>query len=215
MLMKNTLKGFLSSICTHRKGILVIFEALWLLLIWVLSPFVPDGSALVIPPIAAAVISMVMVPSISYTYSFLKKNGLFEPKMIELVQYGFSYLLSIYLAIVLLEKLIQAFHIDRVEHVEFALQVISFVLYIVVFWVFRDPKQLKYWAYAAAYGLFVVWEWAENWGIENDLSKILGIDSEFALNFFIIPFKEAMLLFIILDTFLKAKSELKVGKGAT
>jgi len=214
MLMKNTLKGFLSSICTHRKIILVIFETLWLLLIWVLSPFVPDGSALVIPPIAAAVISLVMVPSISYTYSFLKQNGLFEPKMVEFILYGFSYLLSIYLAIVLLEKLIQAFHIDKIEHVEFALQVISFLLYIVVFRVFRDPKQLKYWAYAFAYGLFVVWEWAENWGIENVFSKILGIDSEFALNFFIIPFKEAMLLFIILDTFLKAKSESKVGKGA-
>jgi hypothetical protein len=214
MMVKNAFKGFLSSVCAHRKIILVIFEALWLLLIWVLSPFVPDGSVLVIPPIAAAVISLVMVPCVSCTYSCLKKAGLFEPKMAELVLYGTSYLLSIYLAIVLLEKLIQAFHIDKIENVEFALQVIPFLLYIVVFWVFRDPKQLKYWAYALAYGLFVVWEWAENWGIENIFSKILGIDSEFALNFFIIPFKEAMLLFIILDTFLKAKSESKAGKGA-
>lgn len=193
----------------------MLFEALWLLLIWVISPFVSDGFALIISPIAAIAVSLAMLPGISYIYSILKKKDLFDPKMASFVLYGISYLLTLYLTVVLLEKFVWTFHIDEIKNVEFALQAIPFIFYIVVFSVFRDPKQLQYGAYALAYGLFVVWEWAENWGIENDLSKILGIDSEFALNFFIIPFKEAMLLFIILDTFLKAKSELKVGKGAT
>ena len=192
----------------------MLFEALWLLLIWVISPFVSDGFALIISPIAAIAVSLAMLPGISYIYSILKKKDLFDPKMASFVLYGMSCLLTLYLTVVLLEKSVWAFHIDEIKNVEFALQAIPFLFYIVVFCLFRDPKQLQYGAYALAYGLFVIWEWAENWGIENFLSKILGIDAEFALNFFIIPFKEAMLLFIILDTFFKARHESKAGKGA-
>ena len=140
------------------------------------------------------------------------EEDLFDPKMASFVLYGISYLLTLYLTVVLLEKFVWTFHIDEIKNVEFALQAIPFIFYIVVFSVFRDPKQLQYGAYALAYGLFVVWEWAENWGIASSL--LTKIDTEFTLRFYIIPFKEAMLLFIILDTFFKARHESKAGKGA-
>ena len=190
----------------------MLFEALWLLLIWVISPFVSDGFALIISPITAIAVSLAMLPGISYIYSILKKKDLFDPKMASFVLYGISYLLTLYLTVVLLEKFVWTFHIDEIKNVEFALQAIPFIFYIVVFSVFRDPKQLQYGAYALAYGLFVVWEWAENWGIASSL--LTKIDTEFTLRFYIIPFKEAMLLFIILDTFFKARHESKAGKGA-
>lgn len=157
----------------------MLFEALWLLLIWVISPFVSDGFALIISPIAAIAVSLAMLPGISYIYSILKKKDLFDPKMASFVLYGISYLLTLYLTVVLLEKFVWTFHIDEIKNVEFALQAIPFIFYIVVFSVFRDPKQLQYGAYALAYGLFVVWEWAENWGIASSL--LTKIDTEFTL----------------------------------
>ena len=104
MMVKNTFKGFLSSIYIHRRSIFVLFEALWLLLIWVISPFVSDGFALIISPIAAIAVSLAMLPGISYIYSILKKKDLFDPKMASFVLYGISYLLTLYLTVVLLEK---------------------------------------------------------------------------------------------------------------
>lgn len=86
----------------------------------------------------------------------------------------------------------------------------AFLLYIVFFCAFRNPKQTQYWAYALAYGFFILWEWFVDQNVAD--CALLNIDAEFTLNYFIIPFKEAMLLFIILDTFLKAKEELNQEK---
>lgn len=69
---------------------------------------------------------------------------------------------------------------------------------------------MQYWAYAVAYGFFILWEWSVDWNVAD--CTLFGIDTRLALDFFIIPFKEAMLLFIILDTFLKAKEELNLEK---
>ena len=56
----------------------------------------------------------------------------------------------------------------------------------------------------------MIWEWINNWELTSSL--FLEINTDFILKFFIEPFKEAMLLFIILDTFFKAKDELKQEK---
>ena len=111
----------------------MLFEALWLLLIWVISPFVSDGFALIISPIAAIAVSLAMLPGISYIYSILKKKDLFDPKMASFVLYGISYLLTLYLTVVLLEKFVWTFHIDEIKNVEFALQAIPSILLYSVF----------------------------------------------------------------------------------
>ena len=112
----------------------------------------------------------------------------------------------------LLQTVVEAFHIDTIEFVQFALQTVAFILYIAFFCAFRNSEQMQYWAYAIAYGIFQVWEWAVNWGALGN--SVLGIDMEFSLTFFIIPFKEAMLLFIILDTFFCKKDKFREGKEA-
>ncbi|MDE7172477.1 MAG: hypothetical protein K2O11_11495 [Oscillospiraceae bacterium] len=210
MLKKSEVREFLSNIKTYRKSILIIFESLWLLLLWVISPFVTARLALAISPIAAIVASLVIVPNVSQIGSFLKEKDLLDQKMVGLFLYGTSYLLTLYLTIELLQKFVEAYNIDKIEYLEFALQTVPFLIYIGVFWILRNPEQLQYWAYALAYGGFIVWEWAANWKVGENL--IGGIDTKFTSDFFITPYKEAMLLFIILDTFLKARDELKQEK---
>lgn len=211
MIWENSVIGkLLCFIKAHKKSAFVSFEILWLLFLWVVSPFVPAGLALAIPPVAAAAISLLVVLCISPILSVLKEKDWFELNVVGLVLYGTGYLSTLYLTIELLQKMVEAFHISRIEYAEFFLQAIAFFLYIVFFCAFRNPKQMQYWAYASVYGFFVVWEWAVNWNVADGM--LLGIDMKFALEFFIIPFKEAMLLFIVLDTFFKAKDELKQEK---
>lgn len=210
MLKKGTIRQLWCRIKTYKRGVFVIFEVLWLLFLWDIEPFVTAGVALLIPPIAAFVISLVMAPRVTLIYLVLDEKGWVEKKAVGLILYGTSYLLTLYLTIMLLQTVVEAFHIDTIEFVQFALQTVAFFLYIAFFCSFRNPKQMQYWAYAVAYGFFIVWEWAVDW---NDADcTLLGINMKFARDFFIIPFKEAMLLFIILDTFFKAKDELKQEK---
>lgn len=191
----------------HKKSIFIIFELLWLLFLWVIDPFVPAGLALVIPPLAASAISLVIVLCISPVLAFGEKIGWLDLNAAGPALYGTGYLLTLYLTIEFLQQVVVAFQINRVEDLEFSLQTIAFFLYIVFFCAFRNPKQTQYWAYAIAYGFFVVWEWSVDYNVAD--RTLFGIDTKFALDFFIIPFKEAMLLFIILDTFLKARDELR------
>lgn len=194
----------------HKQIIFVIFEVLWLLLLWVVSPFVSAALALVIPPVASFAMSLMIVLCISPVLAIWKKKDWYNHNAVFLVLYGTGYLLTLYLTIELLQKVVEAFHISKVEHLEFSLQATAFLLYIVFFCAFRNPKQMQYWAYAVAYGFFILWEWSVDWNVAG--CTLFGIDTKFALDFFIIPFKEAMLLFIILDTFLKARDELKQEK---
>lgn len=194
----------------HKQIIFVIFEVLWLLLLWVVSPFVSAVLALVIPPVTSSAMSLIIVLCISPILGIWEKKGWYDHNAAFLVLYGTGYLLTLYLTIELLQKVVEAFHISKVEHLEFSLQATAFLLYIVFFCAFRNPKQMQYWAYAVAYGFFILWEWSVDWNVAD--CTLFGIDTKFALDFFIIPFKEAMLLFIILDTFLKARDELKQGK---
>lgn len=208
---ENSIIGKLwSFIKAYKQTVFVIFEAFGLLFLWVVSPFVPDVLALVIPPAAAFATSLLVVICISPVLTILKKKDWYDHDMAGLVLYGTGYFLTLCLTIALLQKVVEAFHISKVEHLEFSLQATAFFLYIVFFCAFRNPKQTQYWAYAVAYGFFVVWEWSVDWNIAD--CTLFGIDTKFALDFFIIPFKEAMLLFIILDTFLKVKDELNQEK---
>jgi hypothetical protein len=211
MMWENSVIGKLwSFIKAYKQSIFIIFEAFWLLFLWVVSPFVPDVLALIIPPAAAFATTLLVVLCISPVLTILKKKDWYDHNMAGLVLYGTGYLLTLYLTIELLQKVVEAFHISKVEHLEFSLQATAFLLYIVFFCAFRNPKQTQYWAYALAYGFFILWEWFVDQNVAD--CALLNIDAEFTLNYFIIPFKEAMLLFIILDTFLKAKEELNQEK---
>ena len=150
MLKKSEVKGFWNSIKACRKEFFVILEALYLLFLWVISPFVTDALALVISLIAAFVVSLVMVPGISCLYNYLRKKDLLDEKLEVFILYGTSYLLTLYLTIELLQKFVNVFNIDNLKQLQFALQVLPFLLYVAMFLVFRNPKQLQYWDYAVA-----------------------------------------------------------------
>lgn len=194
----------------NKTSIFVIFELFWLLFLWVVNHFVPAGIALLIPPTAAFVLSLMMAPVVTNILAILSKKDMLGKKMVVLILYSISYYLTLYLTLRLLQTLVDAFQIDTLGSVQLGFQSVAFLLYIVLFCAFRNPKQLQYWAYAVAYGFFVVWEWSVDWNVAG--CTLFGIDTKFALDFFIIPFKEAMLLFIILDTFLKVKDELNQEK---
>lgn len=194
----------------YKKSVFIIFEMLWWLLLWIISPFISDGLALVIPPLAAFAISLVFVACISPMLALLKKKYWFDLNAFGPVIYSAVYLLTLYLTLAILQKVTVVFNISTVEQLGVSFQIIAFLLYIVFFCAFRNPTQMQYWAYAIAYGFFIVWEWNADWNVIG--TTLLDINAELALKLFIIPFKEAMLLFIILDTFLKARNELKQEK---
>lgn len=81
-------------------------------------------------------------------------------------------------------------------------QVLLFILFIALIWVHNRPDQMQYIVYAIAYFIVVVLEWA-NTATFNPLSPF-GIDLDFSIPYFILPLKEAMLLYIILDVALQA-----------
>ena len=199
-----------SFIKVHKKSIFVVFGALWLSFHWVINPFVTAWVALIIPPIAAYAASIGVIGGLSHFYSRLEEKGYSNPQTVNFVLYGTGLLLILLLTMGLLRTVADAFQVNTINSFKFALQILSFILYIGFFVHFRNPKQTQYWAYALAYGLFVGWEWFVDQNVAD--CTLLNIDAEFTLNYFIILFKEAMLLFIILDTFLKAKEELNQEK---
>lgn len=89
-------------------------------------------------------------------------------------------------------------------------QVILFILFVALIWVHNRPDQMQYIVYAIVYFLVVVLEWA-NTVTFNPLSP-LGIDLEFSIPYFILPLKEAMLLYIILDVALQAIANKRNGR---
>ena len=208
--MESAIRKVFGHIKSHKRSIFIIFEGLCLLFLWVVSPFLPSEIALVTAVVAAFLVSLMFVPLISKVYSFLKEKNLFDVIAFGIVSYGTGYLFTLYLAIEILQKAVEIFNISEVKIIELNLQIIPFILYIILFCLFRDPKQQQYWAYALVYGGSLIWEWINNWELTSSL--FLEINTDFILKFFIEPFKEAMLLFIILDTFFKAKDELKQEK---
>lgn len=209
-MMESTIRKLCGHIKSHKRSIFIIFEGLCLLFLWIISPFLPSEIALITAVVLAFLVSLMFIPLISTVYSFLKEKDLFDVTAFGIISYGTGYLFTLYLAIEILQKIVEIFNISEVKTVEFYLQVIAFVLYTILFCFFRNPKQQQYWAYALVYGASLIWEWSVSWEVAVD--SFLRIDTDFALKFFILPFREAMLLFIILDTFFKAKDELKQEK---
>ena len=73
---ENSIIGKLwSFIKAYKQTVFVIFEAFGLLFLWVVSPFVPDVLALVIPPAAAFATSLLVVICISPVLTILKKKA--------------------------------------------------------------------------------------------------------------------------------------------
>lgn len=188
----------------HKKDMCAIFELLWCVLFAVLELLVPLAFAMIGAPVGAVIFCLLIAPYISQLYSWLNSKGFRNESMHDLVFYSFSYLLTLILTIELSEGIVKLFKINEVECLKFLLKAIAFILYIGVLYIYRNPNQLQYHFYAITYGLSLLLEWAMN--IEVLMSLI---DTHFVWEFFVIPFKEAMLLFIILDTYLIKKDQMK------
>jgi len=81
-------------------------------------------------------------------------------------------------------------------------QVLLFILFVLLIWAHSCPDQLQSIFYAIGHFAAVISEWAGTAKF-NPLSP-LNIDLEFSIPTFILPLKEAMLLYIILDAALQA-----------
>lgn len=188
----------------HKKDMCTIFELLWCVLFAVLKCLAPLALAMIGAPVGAIIFCLLIAPYVSKLYSWLNSKGFRNGSMHDLVFYSFSYLLTLILTIELSESIVKLFNINEVECLKFLLKAIAFILYIGVLYIYRNPNQLQYHFYAITYGLSLLLEWA----VDIEVLKSL-IDTHFVLEYFVIPFKEAMLLFIILDTYLIKKDQMK------
>lgn len=103
------------------------------------------------------------------------------------------------------------------EHAEFIFKITLFVLSLIGFCCYRAPNQTQYWVYAVFYAIGVLASWiVESDPVLQTFSNIISVIAGHVLppeaifvtiTDFAIPIKEAMLLFIIWDVFLKAKED--------
>ena len=120
-----------SFIKVHKKSIFVVFGALWLSFHWVINPFVTAWVALTIPPIAAYAASIGVIGGLSHFYSRLEEKGYSNPQTVNFVLYGTGLLLILLLTMGLLRTVADAFQVNTINSFKFALQILSFILYIV------------------------------------------------------------------------------------
>lgn len=198
-IIKSTTNSMLSPLQRKRKQryILILAEALWLILFLIVRGHLHSLGAIAIPAVISAIIcwwtnKKLNCPKLSPPDDFLFSS--FLPFCGGLV-------LEILITVVVVLKLTD----DTIQSVGAAMtlcQACLFVLSLALIWVHSRPDQLQYILYAIAYFFIVILEWANTAGL-NPLS-LLNIDLEFSIPFFILPLKEAMLLYIILDVALQA-----------
>ena len=189
-----------------QRYLLILAESVWLLFFLLLRDFLHSILALIIP----AVISL---PICLYANKRLSRPRLEPPDDIifsVVLTFGGGVVLDLAITVAIMYKLI-ADDVIRDANVAMTLcQVILFILFVALIWVHNRPDQMQYIVYAIVYFLVVVLEWA-NTVTFNPLSP-LGIDLEFSIPYFILPLKEAMLLYIILDVALQAIANKRNGR---
>lgn len=198
-IIKSTTDSTLSPLQRKRKQryILILAEALWLIFFLMIRNHLHSLGAIAIPAVFSAIIcwwtnKKLSCPKLSPPDDFLFSSFL---------PFGGGLVLEIIITVAVVFK----FANDTIQSVGVAMtlcQVCLFVLSLALIWVHSRPDQLQYILYAIAYFVIVILEWANTAGI-NPLS-FLNIDLEFSIPFFILPLKEAMLLYIILDVALQA-----------
>lgn len=185
----------------HRKikqrYILVLAEALWLGLFLMVGNHLNALGAIVIP----AVISTIICLWVSRRLNRLKRTPPDDFVLSTLLPFGGGLTFEICITAAILVK----FAGDTIQSVKTTMtlcQVCLFVLSVALIWVHSRTDQLQYVLYAVAYFVAVILEWLNMAGF-NPLS-FFDIDLKFSIPFFILPLKEAMLLYIILDVALQA-----------
>lgn len=108
------------------------------------------------------------------------------------------------------------------EFGEFFLRTTLFLLSFLGFWCYRNSEQTQYWIYTIGYGVSVLAVWMlESVDVLRSFSN--AISSAFhdtvalealavTINDIAIPIREAMLLFIIWDVYLKAREDIELKK---
>ena len=107
------------------------------------------------------------------------------------------------------------------DFAEFFLKTTLFLLSSLGFWCYRNPEQTQYWIYTIGYGISVLAVWMlESVDVLHYFSDISSAfhDTgalnalEVTINDIAIPIREAMLLFIIWDVYLKAREDIERKK---
>ncbi len=205
----------LSVLYEYRKFVCVICEGAWLLAFYSLNNRAPILVTLLGAFIAAFIAGLLTLLTIQKTNIKQLKFKNSDLAMLDLVLYVVSYIATLFLACELTFTIIDVLSAPSADCLKFTLQTVAFLLYIGLFCIYRDPNKLQYHMYAATYGLTVILDWAVTWGMQKYLPQWISLDLEFAKTFFVVPFIEAMLLFIILDEWLKAKEAAKKEKELT
>ena len=205
---KNAPNSTLSPLQRKRKQrcIFILAELLWLIMFLIVRDYLDSLRAVVIP----AVISTIIYLWANKRLSRLKFNPPDDFIFSTLIPFCGGLVLELFITVEILNKLAAAETVQSVEVVMTLCQVCLFILSVALIWVHSRPDQLQYILYAIAYFVVVILEWANTAGF-NPLS-FLNIDLDFSIPYFILPLKEAMLLYIILDVALQAiTNKRKVG----
>lgn len=205
---KNTsdLTAYLLERKKKQRFLLILVESCWLICFLLLNSFLNS------------LLSIILPQAISLVICFWANKKLSRPKLdpptdfvfSAIVPFGGGLVLDIVIMLAVIYKLVADNAIQDVAVVMTLCQGLLFALFAVLIWAHGRPDQLQYIWYAIAYFLAVILEWA-NTAKFNPLSPF-NIDLEFSMPYFILPLKEAMLLYIILDVALQAFLK-KYGAG--
>lgn len=209
---KNTSASMLFPLQLKRKqrGILIFAEVLWLIMFLIVREHLNSLWAIVIP----AAISTIVCLWANKKFSLPKLNPTDNFVFSTLLSFGGGLVLELFITVAILFKLAADETVQSIEVAMTLCQVCLFILSVALIWVHSRPDQLQYILYAVAYFVIVILEWANTAGF--NLLAFLNIDLDFSIPYFILPLKEAMLLYIILDVALQAiTNKRKVGDRGT
>lgn len=209
---KSIQNQLLLTLYKYRKAVCLLCEVVWFLVFVFFNNRTTTLTALLVAFFAACAAGFFTLLAILRPNIKPLKLENFDRVMLDLILYVFSYLATLFVAYELSFAVVNIVGVPSTNYLKFILQTIAFLLYLGLFLVYRDPDKLQYHMYAVTYGLTVILDWAVDWEMQKHLPQWIKIDLEFSKTFFVMPFKEAMLLFIILDEYLKAKETTKKQK---
>lgn len=180
-----------------QRYLLALAEALWLGLFLMVRNHLNTLGAIVIP----AVISAIICLWVSRRLNRPKCTPPDDFILSTLLPFGLGLTFEICITVAILLE-VASDTIQSVKATTALCQVCLFILSIALIWVHSRPDQLQYVLYAIAYFVAVILEWINTAGF--NLPSLFDIDLKFFVPFFIVPLKEAMLLYIILDVALQA-----------
>ena len=191
----------------YPKATFLIFEVFWITIFLCIYPYPMAPSetidiapkplfALIVSTAIALLASIFLRPIVAKQYLWICKNETNDDSL-HVVSFVLSYLAALFITYCLSFASVELFHIQDIVWLKTLLQVFLFLLSIVLFFAYRRDDKRQYCFYAAIYFFSTIAEWHRNWIVQCNP----GIEStlDFIITFFVIPSKEAMLLFTIWD----------------